>query len=355
MNDGLMQRKSRDANVQKAAEYQSGNGDKNSSQDVHRLLRQYMPRRGTASGYIEAMTETKPDHDASASFAEAVAIMRRLREPGGCPWDREQTLDSIRRYTLEETYEVLDAIERRDWNELKDELGDLLLQVLFYAQMASEAGHFTIRDVIDGLNRKLIRRHPHVFGDEASAAAGNSATGLDVEGIDATQVLRNWEAIKQREKSRKPEQGGRLDEVPKSMPALAEASKLGASASKAGFDWPDVSGLLSKLREETAELEEEIMKGKSARDRSYQEMGDLLFTAVNLSRHLKVDPELALRDMNARFRSRFRGMERESAHPLEQLSPNELEQLWANAKRAERDGEENGPAQQSPHYPQGQD
>ncbi|HET8635838.1 MAG TPA: MazG nucleotide pyrophosphohydrolase domain-containing protein, partial [Acidobacteriaceae bacterium] len=124
------------------------------------------------------------------TFAEAVAIMRRLREPGGCPWDREQSFDSIRKYTLEETYEVLDAIERRDWGELKDELGDLLLQVLFYAQMAAEAGYFSIEDVIAGLNRKLVRRHPHVFGEEAAAAAGNSAAGLEVDGTDSAQVLR---------------------------------------------------------------------------------------------------------------------------------------------------------------------
>jgi MazG family protein len=337
VNNGLVQWKSRYANVEKAAEYQSSNDDKNSNQDFHRLLRQYMPHRGTASGYIEAMTETKPNHDASASFAEAVAIMRRLREPGGCPWDREQTFDSIRRYTLEETYEVLDAIERRDWNELKDELGDLLLQVLFYAQMASEAGHFTIREVIDGLNRKLVRRHPHVFGDEASAAAGNSAIGLEVKDIDSTQVLRNWEEIKQREKPTKMGPDSRLDEVSRSMPALAEASKLGSRAAKAGFDWPEISGLVLKLREETAELEEEIARGENARARAYQEMGDLLFTAVNLSRHLKIDPELALRDMNARFRSRFRSMEQESTRPLEQLPSDELEQLWTRAKMAEHD------------------
>src|SRR5271169_5612648 len=137
------------------------------------------------------------EQDAGRQFAEAVAIMARLRSPGGCPWDREQTFDSIRKYTLEETYEVFDAIERRDWPALKDELGDLLLQVLFYAQMASEAGHFTIDDVVAGLNRKLIRRHPHVFGDEAAAAAGNVAEGLETDGIDAKQVLRNWEWIKQ--------------------------------------------------------------------------------------------------------------------------------------------------------------
>jgi nucleoside triphosphate diphosphatase len=272
----------------------------------------------------------------AATFAEAVAIMHRLRSPGGCPWDGEQTFDSIRRYTLEETYEVFDAIERRDWPGLKDELGDLLLQVLFYAEIAEEAGHFTIRDVIDGLNRKLIRRHPHVFGEEAAAAAGNAATGLEVDGIGAAQVLRNWEEIKKRERAGKPAPEGRLEGIPRSMPALAEAAKLGSKASKAGFDWPDVSGLMQKLREEIAELEVEIAAGDSAREMAGQELGDLLFTAVNLARHLKIDPELVLRDTNARFRDRFGAMEHEADRPLEELPPEELERLWAHAKRQER-------------------
>ena len=262
--------------------------------------------------------------------------MHRLRSPGGCPWDREQSFDSIRKYTLEETYEVLDAIERRDWPELKDELGDLLLQVLFYAEMAVEEGHFTIREVIEGLNRKLIRRHPHVFGEEAAAAAGNSASGLDVDEIDAAQVLRNWDEIKEREQGQRIAEGGRLDLISRSMPALAEAAKLGSKAAKAGFDWPDVSGLTAKLREETAELEAEIAAGEPALKKAAQELGDLLFTAVNLARHLKIDPELALRDTNARFRSRFSAMEGEAKRPLEELPPDELERLWATAKQRER-------------------
>jgi XTP/dITP diphosphohydrolase/ATP diphosphatase len=282
------------------------------------------------------MTATDEKRGAAVSFAEAVAIMHRLRAPGGCPWDREQSFDSIRKYTLEETYEVLDAIERRDWQELKDELGDLLLQVLFYAEMAAEAEYFSLGDVIDGLNRKLVRRHPHVFGEEAAAEAGNSAAGLDMDGIDAAQVLRNWDEIKQRERAAKPAPEGRLGAIPRSMPALAEAAKLGSKAAKAGFDWPDTSGLVEKLREETAELEAEIAGGEPARERAAQELGDLLFTAVNLARHLKIDPELALRDTNARFRGRFRTMETESARPLEELLPEDLEQLWANAKLRER-------------------
>jgi nucleoside triphosphate diphosphatase len=285
------------------------------------------------------VSETTPN--SGAVFAQAVAIMHRLRAPGGCPWDREQSFDSIRKYTLEETYEVFDAIERRDWAALKDELGDLLLQVLFYAEMASEAANFAIEDVIEGLNRKLVRRHPHVFGEAAAAEAGNTATGLETEGIGAHQVLRNWEEIKKLEQSSKPAQQrpapeGRLDSIPRSMPALSEAAKLGSKAAKAGFDWPDVSGLIDKLREETAELEAELPLTVRSHEAIAEEIGDLLFTTVNLARHLKVDPELALRDTNAKFRRRFRDMELASSQPLEDLRPHELEALWAQAKSKEQ-------------------
>ena len=269
------------------------------------------------------------------SFAEAVGIMERLRGPGGCPWDREQDFDSVRKYTLEETYEVFDAIERRDWAALQDELGDLLLQVLFYAQMSSEAGYFSIADVTRGLSRKLVRRHPHVFGEEAAAAAGNSASGLTVDGIDSKQVLRNWEEIKKLEKPAQPAEQGRLDGVSRSMPALSEAAKLGSKAAKAGFDWPDVSGLFDKLREETAELEAELPGDAASTGRAGEELGDLLFTAVNLARHLKIDAELALRDANAKFRRRFRDMEAGSSRALEELSAAELEALWVAAKEKE--------------------
>jgi nucleoside triphosphate diphosphatase len=261
--------------------------------------------------------------------------MARLRGPDGCPWDREQDFDSIRKYTLEETYEVFDAIERRDWPALKDELGDLLLQVLFYAQMASDAGHFTIEDVTRGLSRKLVRRHPHVFGEEAAAAAGNSAAGLDVDGIDAKQVLRNWDEIKKLEKAERSSEG-RLDEVSRSMPALSEASKLGSKAAKVGFDWPEVSGLFDKLCEETAELKAEVPGSEVNAARAREELGDLLFTAANLARHLKIDAELALRDANAKFRSRFRAMENATQRALEDLSADELETLWIAAKQKER-------------------
>jgi MazG family protein len=289
---------------------------------------------------------------AAALFEQSVAIMARLRGPDGCPWDREQSFDSIRKYTLEETYEVFDAIERRDWPHLAEELGDLLLQVLFYAEMAANDGHFTIADVLDHLNRKLIRRHPHVFGEEASRAAGNRAdVNADVDG-SSSAVLRNWEEIKAAEKAshaanapsaalhaadapsaqKRPE--SRLDSVQRAMPALAEAAKLGAKARKSGFDWPNWRDLLPKLAEETAELEAEAVSDDPARKPAVEaELGDLLFTVVNLGRHLDVDAEMALRGCNQRFRERFRAMELASERPLEELSLDELEALWVEAKR----------------------
>ncbi len=278
---------------------------------------------------------------AAALFQESVAIMARLRAPGGCPWDREQSFDTIRKYTLEEAYEVFDAIERRDFPHLAEELGDLLLQVLFYAEMAANEGHFTIADVLDHLNRKLIRRHPHVFGEEASRAAGNVAqVDPSVEG-SAAKVLRNWEEIKAAEKTGARTEGNqpqsRLDSVQRAMPALAEAAKIGAKAAKSGFDWPHWRDLLPKLTEETAELEAEAAAAENSADPAIKaaveaELGDLLFTVVNLGRHLGVDAEMALRGCNLRFRQRFREMELISERQLEDLKPEELEALWTRAK-----------------------
>jgi len=272
-----------------------------------------------------ALPELKHDQrDAADPIAEAIGIMARLRGPDGCPWDREQTFDTIKRHTLEETYEVFDAIERRAWPELKDELGDLLLQVLFYAQMASEAGYFTIADVAANLNAKLVRRHPHVFGE--------------VEAADSDAVLRNWESIKREEKrgaaGGSMPGGSMLDEVPRSMPAVMEAGKLGSRASKVGFDWPDAEGLFEKLQEEIGELREELAKPAPGAG-AEEELGDLLFTAVNLARHLKLDPESALRGANAKFRRRFGAMEAVAGgrDALAGLSPEELDGLWNQAKR----------------------
>jgi len=263
----------------------------------------------------------KPPANAGKVLQESAAIMARLRGPGGCPWDHEQTFDSIKRHTLEETYEVFDAIERRAWPDLKDELGDLLLQVLFYAQMAAEAGYFDLTDVAENLNAKLIRRHPHVFGD--------------VEATDSGTVLRNWEQIKVEEKKQKPASASMLGDVPRTMPATMEATKLGAKAAKVGFDWPNADGLFDKLAEETAELRVEIAAGN--REKVEAEFGDLLFTAMNLARHLKIDAESALRTTNAKFRRRFAVMEQAAggATSLEAKQPAELEELWAAAKAAE--------------------
>ena len=278
---------------------------------------------------------------AAALFEQSVAIMARLRAPDGCPWDREQSFDSIRKYTLEEAYEVFDAIERRDWPHLAEELGDLLLQVLFYAEMGANEGHFTIGDVLNHLNNKLVRRHPHVFGEEASRAAGNRAeVDANVEGSSGA-VLRNWDQIKAAEKRPGTAVAGdaaqppsRLDGVQRAMPALAEAAKLGSKAAKCGFDWPTWRELLPKVAEETAELEAEAASGDPARKPAVEaELGDLLFTVVNLGRHLGVDAEMALRGCNRRFRERFREMELASTRPLEELSADDLEALWAEAKR----------------------
>jgi XTP/dITP diphosphohydrolase/ATP diphosphatase len=268
---------------------------------------------------------------AAGPLAEAISIMARLRAPGGCPWDREQTFDTIKRYTLEETYEVFDAIERRAWPELKDELGDLLLQVLFYAQMASEAGYFDIADVAANLNAKLVRRHPHVFPVEGKLA----------DATDADAVLRNWEQIKRGERlaaAAGEKTASAMDAIPRSMPATMEARKLGSKAAKVGFDWPDAEGIFEKLQEEIAELKAELKKPAEAeQSRVEEELGDLLFTAVNLARHLKTDAELALREANAKFRARFRAMEASAGgfDALASLTPAELDALWNRAKRGD--------------------
>lgn len=225
----------------------------------------------------------------------------------------------------------------------------MLLQVLFYSQMAAEPGYFTVAEVIEGLNRKLIRRHPHVFGDEASIAAGNAAPpGMVTDGIDAGQVLRNWEQIKRAEKVADSKvQASLLDSIPRSFPALMEAAKLGSKAAKVGFDWPEVEGVFEKLEEEIGELRAAILQRndeespdessvrKGIEDAVAAELGDLLFTAVNLARRLGVDPELALRGTNGRFRRRFAAMERSSEIPLEEQAPEQLEALWAAAKLTE--------------------
>lgn len=258
-------------------------------------------------------------------------IMARLRAPvGGCPWDLEQDFKSIAPYTIEEAYEVAEAIELGDRAELRDELGDLLLQVVFHAQMASEEGSFTFGDVVQAINEKMIRRHPHVFGDEEARNAG--------------AVKGRWEEIKAAEKAAKksaaskPDKQSLLDDVPYALPALVRAVKLQDKAARVGFDWPDISLVIEKLNEEMLEVSQELAKGGDA-DRLEDEMGDLLFVYANLARHLKVDPEAALRRANAKFRRRFGRIEdwlAEQGKRPEDSTLEEMDALWNAAKREER-------------------
>jgi ATP diphosphatase len=239
-----------------------------------------------------------------------VAIMRRLRDPErGCEWDLEQTFATIAPYTIEEAYEVADAIDRNDMDALKDELGDLQLQVVFHAQMAEELGYFALDDVIGRICDKLERRHPHVFGGAAKSPG--------------------WDAIKAAERRDKRHESA-LDGVATALPALDRASKLQKRAAGTGFDWPDASGPRAKIDEELEELDRE-----SDHERQNEELGDLLFAVVNLARHLKIDPEEALRQANRKFERRFRKIEREPA--FEQLSLDEKEELWRSAKAAQSD------------------
>ncbi len=256
--------------------------------------------------------------EAGERFAELVRVMARLRAPGGCPWDRKQTFETIKSYLLEEAYEVMDAIDLEDWPGLREELGDLLLQPVFFAEMAREQGFFDIADSLQAINEKLIRRHPHVFGD----AKADTAEDVKVR----------WDAIKEQEKAG---QGSAtlqsiLDRVPRSLPALAEADKIGKKAAEFGFEWPTVEGVLEKLQEEAKELAE-ASKGGHASDIAH-ELGDMLFTLVNLARFLKVDPEQALKQANGRFRRRFAFVEREAGAGA---SLDRMEELWQQAKRLE--------------------
>ncbi len=257
---------------------------------------------------------------AGDAFAEAAAVMARLRRlPDGCPWDLKQTFDSIKPHTLEEVYEVFDAIDRRAWPDLQDELGDLLLQVLFYAQIAKDEGHFGMEDVARGLTAKLLRRHPHIFGDATAATPD--------------EVVSTWERVKKAEKPN-GEATGLLGSVPRAMAGLVEARKLGAKAAKVGFDWPDLSGLFDKLDEEIAEVRAELAVSEPDASRMEEEIGDVLFTVTNLARHLQVDPEQALKRANAKFRSRFASMERTvgGEEVMRTMDSAQLEALWANAK-----------------------
>lgn len=253
-----------------------------------------------------------------------LAIMARLRDPQrGCPWDREQNFATIAPYTIEEAYEVADAIARGSMPELKDELGDLLFQVVFHARMAEEAGHFDFGGVADAISDKMERRHPHVFGD--------------VKIRDAAHQTEAWEAQKARERGEKPEGAGALSGVPLALPSLLRAEKLGKRAARVGFDWPDSAAVLDKVREETGEIADAIAENEPA-ERIGQEIGDLLFAAAQLARHYKLNPETVLREANARFERRFGHVERALAakgRTPGEAGMDELEALWGEAKKAE--------------------
>jgi ATP diphosphatase len=244
-----------------------------------------------------------------SGLEDLVEIMRRLRDPvSGCSWDREQTFETIAPYTIEEAYEVADAIQRRDFDDLKDELGDLQLQVVYHARIAEELGAFSISDVMASICAKMIRRHPHIFGEAAETPG--------------------WEALKAAERSNR-EDVSALAGVALALPALKRAEKLQKRAARVGFDWPDASGPRAKIAEELAELDAAASDEERA-----AELGDLLFSAVNYARHLGIDPEAALRDSSVRFEARFRHVETASERPLKELDIDALEELWRQAKAA---------------------
>jgi ATP diphosphatase len=273
----------------------------------------------------DASKADKADNDPSlGDIAELLAIMRRLRDPlRGCPWDLEQNFSSIAPYTIEEAYEVASAIEAADYAALKDELGDLLLQVVFHAQMANEQGLFAFAGVVRGICDKMIRRHPHVFA--SGAATTPSAVTLA------------WDEIKRRERANKPTKpDSLLDDVPSALPALMRAVKLQNRAAQVGFDWPSAVTVTEKIAEESRELAEAAASGDTAH--VMEEFGDLLFAMANLARHLKLDPEDALRAANAKFVRRFKAIEAGLAakgRTLEEASLEEMEALWQDAKRTE--------------------
>lgn len=284
---------------------------------------------------------------AGRQFAKLVELQARLRAPGGCPWDREQTHHSLRPYLLEEAYEVLDALDAADDRKLVSELGDLLLQVVFHAELAREQGRFDAADVIRAIREKLVRRHPHVFGAEASRRPASSAA----------DVLKRWEQLKAEERRAEgaAERSSLLEAVPKNLPALAEAFQMTRRAANVGFDWKRLEGVLAKLEEEARELRRASramrqarnrrgarpktarLRGPGAPARVEEEAGDLLFVAANVARFLGLDPEIALKKANRKFARRFRWMEGEAARrgtPLGRLSAEELDRLWNQAKAA---------------------
>lgn len=265
-----------------------------------------------------------PIFDVADGMPRLLEVMRRLRDPEtGCPWDIEQSFATIAPYSIEEAYEVADAIEREAWKELEGELGDLLLQVVYHGQMGREAGHFDFDSIARVVTAKMIDRHPHIFGDESREKS-------------AEQQVRDWEAVKAAERAER-NAGGVLDDVALALPALMRAVKLQKRAARVGFDWPDAASVIDKIAEEAAELVEARDRGDA--DHLHEEYGDLLFVMANLARHLGVDPETALRDANAKFTRRFRAVEAalaDDGRRPEQSTLEEMDALWDAAKEAER-------------------
>jgi tetrapyrrole methylase family protein/MazG family protein len=279
------------------------------------------------------LSVSRRDQFAGETFACLVALQARLRAPGGCPWDREQTHASLRKFLIEETYEVLDAMESGDPQKFSSELGDLLLQIVFHSILAEEERRFTIADVIRSVHDKMVRRHPHVFG-RAKASTSN-------------EVLKNWEQLKAEERAEEgksadsePARSSLLDGVPRSLPALLEANQLTARASRIGFDWENLAGVLDKLEEEKREIQSTLTDRSAPASHLEEEAGDLLLAAVNLARFLGVDPEIALKKANQKFKQRFQWMEAAAVREggrLADLPRPRMEKLWNESKLAKAD------------------
>ncbi|RUO36350.1 nucleoside triphosphate pyrophosphohydrolase [Aliidiomarina sanyensis] len=274
----------------------------------------------------EALVASQTSERTLPQTARLLDIMQALRDPQtGCPWDLNQTMETLIPYTIEETYEVADAITRGGREEIKDELGDLLFQVVFYAQLAREQGDFSFDEVAGAIADKLVRRHPHVFGD------GQADT--------PEAVLRQWEQIKQQERANKPDDHSVFSGVPVNLPALMQAQKIQKRCANVGFDWPDAEPVLAKIREEVAEVEDALSQTSVNAEAVEEEVGDLLFAVVNLARHCQVNPETALRKANQKFMRRFRAVEQTAQQQgvgVEALDLNALEVLWQSVKRTEK-------------------
>ena len=276
-----------------------------------------------------------PPTDAAAAFARLVDLVRLLRSPEGCPWDREQTLQSLRPFVLEETYEVLEALDHDDRHALREELGDFIFEGVLLAQLCAESGDFTVADSLNAISDKLVRRHPHVFAPDGDAAISKPLPTTPDE------VVERWEDLKAREQSSKGEQRTALGGVPKVLPALLRTHEIGIRASAVGFDWERATDVVAKIEEEVAELREWVGAGANANgERAEEEMGDLLFAIANLSRKLGIEPESALRRANDKFTRRFSEVEsrlRASGRPLSECSIQEMEDEWGRVKQAERE------------------